>query len=119
SSVLAISIAGDASRVGWGAAVVIPTMLYGLAAVLFWVLVEARARSVRKAVDAWRLRRDARVKAMVEQRAAEAAHRTSVPSTPPPQRKGDVAPAESEAAKLDDAAPKKLEEPPSGGGTAT
>lgn len=80
---LAIAMTDSADKLELAPGIVVPTLLYGLVALLFTVLVEARVVSVRRAVATWRVQREERVKRVAEQRAQEAAARQSIPSNPP------------------------------------
>lgn len=67
--IVAVNVASDNMGVLEGFAVLVPSSLYGLFGVLFWGLVEARARQAKKADDQLRRSRDEKA-------------RTSQPSAP-------------------------------------
>lgn len=97
-TILAIDIAAENMPIWHAAEVFVPTLLYGLFAVLFWVLTEARVVTVRKAVEAHRARQIARASAAVAPPTLIEERRRSVPpgrrsSAPPDADPATVAAA--------------------------
>jgi hypothetical protein len=90
-TILAVDLSAGDMPLWHAAEVFVPTLLYGLFAVLFWVLTEARVISVRKAVEAHRARQIARAAAatapptLIEERrrSVPPGRRSSAPPVPP------------------------------------
>ena len=78
-TILSIDIASENMPLWHAAEVFVPTLLYGLMAVLFWVLTEARVVGVRKAVEAHRARQIARAAAAIAPPTLIEERRRSVP----------------------------------------
>ncbi len=86
-SILAVIISDSASDIPRAFEMVVPAVCYGLLALFFWVMLEARVVKVKRAAAEWRQRREERARHSVPPpslREVQAAARASKPPTPPP-----------------------------------